>query len=70
MGRSLLDLGEQGAALCVSQFTLYGDTRKGTQAELHRRRRAPELAERLYERFCELARRTGRAGRARAVSAP
>ena len=27
MDRSLLDVG--GAALCVSQFTLYGDTRRG-----------------------------------------
>ena len=40
--------------LCVSQFTLYGDARRGNRAELHRggaRRRA----EPLYELFCELA---------------
>ena len=29
MDRSLLDLGERAAALCVSQFTLYGDVRRG-----------------------------------------
>jgi D-tyrosyl-tRNA(Tyr) deacylase len=47
--RSLLDVG--GAALIVSQFTLYADTRRGrrpgfTDAAL------PELAIPCYERFC------------------
>ena len=51
MNRSLLDVG--GSALVVSQFTLYGDCRKGkrpsfTGAAL------PEVAERLYERFVSL----------------
>jgi D-tyrosyl-tRNA(Tyr) deacylase len=46
---SLLDVG--GAALVVSQFTLYGDSRKGrrpsfTDAAL------PGVAESLVERFC------------------
>ena len=29
MDRSLLDLGQGAGALCISQFTLYGDTRRG-----------------------------------------
>lgn len=51
MNRSLLDAG--GAALVVSQFTLYGECRKGNRpsfaAAAH-----PSLAEPLYERFCAL----------------
>jgi D-tyrosyl-tRNA(Tyr) deacylase len=50
MGRSLLDLGEQGAALCVSQFTLYGDARKGNRPSFVAAA-SPDLAEPLYERF-------------------
>jgi D-aminoacyl-tRNA deacylase len=41
--------------LCVSQFTLYGDTRKGNRPSFTEAAR-PERAEPLYERFCE---RTG-----------
>jgi D-aminoacyl-tRNA deacylase len=38
--------------LCVSQFTLYGDTRKGNRPSYMDS--APgEVAEPLYERFCE-----------------
>jgi D-tyrosyl-tRNA(Tyr) deacylase len=55
MDRSLLDLG--GAVLCVSQFTLYGDTRRGLRPSFTDAAE-PGLAERLYERFCaELAAR-------------
>jgi D-tyrosyl-tRNA(Tyr) deacylase len=55
MDRSLLDLG--GAVLCVSQFTLYGDTRRGLRPSFTDAAE-PGLAERLYERFCaELATR-------------
>ena len=50
-GRMNEPLGER-EVLCVSQFTLYGDTRKGNRPEL-RRRPPPEEAEPLYERFCE-----------------
>jgi len=39
-------------SLCVSQFTLYGDTRRGNRPSFVGAAR-PELAEPLYERFCE-----------------
>jgi D-tyrosyl-tRNA(Tyr) deacylase len=38
--------------LCVSQFTLYGDARKGNRPSYVAAAR-PEQAEPLYERFCE-----------------
>ena len=38
--------------LCVSQFTLYGDARRGNRPS-YVRAAPPELAEPLYERFCE-----------------
>ncbi len=37
--------------LCVSQFTLYGDTRRGNRPSFVAAAR-PEVAEPLYERFC------------------
>ena len=54
MDRSLLDLGEAAAALCVSQFTLYGDTGRGNRPSFVEAAR-PEHAEPLYELFCERA---------------
>ena len=39
------------AVLCVSQFTLYGDARKGNRPSYVAAAR-PEHAEPLYERFC------------------
>ncbi|MEZ6102950.1 MAG: D-aminoacyl-tRNA deacylase [Pirellulaceae bacterium] len=48
MNRSLLDT--QGHMLVVSQFTLYGDCRKGRRPSFVEAA-APELAERLYESF-------------------
>jgi D-tyrosyl-tRNA(Tyr) deacylase len=43
-------LGER-ELLCVSQFTLYGDARKGNRPAFVDAAR-PEIAEPLYERFC------------------
>ena len=37
--------------LCVSQFTLYGDARRGNRPSYHAAA-PPEPAESLYERFC------------------
>jgi D-tyrosyl-tRNA(Tyr) deacylase len=55
MDRSLVDLGEGAGALCISQFTLYGDTRRGLRPSFTAAAE-PRLAESLYERFCaELA---------------
>ena len=48
MNRSLLDTG--GEALVVSQFTLYGDTRKGNRPSFVASA-PPEQAEALYESF-------------------
>ena len=50
-GRMNEPLGER-EVLCVSQFTLYGDTRKGNRPAYVAAAR-PEVAEPLYERFCE-----------------
>ncbi len=47
MNRSLLDVG--GTALVVSQFTLYGDARKGRRPSFIRAAQGPD-AEALYER--------------------
>jgi D-tyrosyl-tRNA(Tyr) deacylase len=44
-------LGER-QVLCVSQFTLYGDARKGNRPSYVAAAR-PEHAEPLYERFCD-----------------
>ena len=49
MDRSLLDVG--GAALCVSQFTLYGDTGRGLRPSFTAAAE-PAEGERLYEHFC------------------
>lgn len=54
--RSLLDA--RGDALVVSQFTLIADTAKGNRPSFSHAAR-PELAERLYERFCEALRELG-----------
>ena len=50
-GRMNEPLGER-EALCVSQFTLYADTRRGNRPSFLEAA-PPEVAEPLYERFCE-----------------
>ena len=50
-GRMNEPLGDR-EILCVSQFTLYGDTRKGNRPAYVAAAR-PEHAEPLYERVCE-----------------
>jgi D-aminoacyl-tRNA deacylase len=50
-GRMNEALGDR-EVLCVSQFTLYGDARKGNRPSYVAAAR-PEQAEPLYERFCE-----------------
>jgi D-tyrosyl-tRNA(Tyr) deacylase len=52
-GRMNLPLGLR-EVLCVSQFTLYGDTRKGNRPSYVAAAR-PEQAEGLYLRFCSAA---------------
>lgn len=54
--RSLLDTGRE--ALVVSQFTLYGDVRKGNRPSFTEAA-PPDEAEPLYERFCDELRSLG-----------
>ena len=57
----------QGEVLCVSNFTLYGDTRKGNRPSFAEAA-PPEKAEPLYERVCEgLGAQGGRFGAKMAV---
>ena len=56
MNRSLLETG--GAALVVSQFTLYGDCRKGRRPSFINAAR-PEVANTLYEQFITLLKQQG-----------
>lgn len=56
MNRSVADAG--GAVLVVSQFTLYGDVRRGKRPSFDAAAR-PEQARRLYEYFVERVRATG-----------
>jgi len=56
MNRSLLDV--KGAALVVSQFTLYGDARGGRRPSFIAAA-PPDQAKVLYESFCEALRKLG-----------
>jgi D-tyrosyl-tRNA(Tyr) deacylase len=50
-GRMNEPLGDR-EILCVSQFTLYGDARRGNRPS-YVNAAPPEVAEPLYERFCD-----------------
>jgi len=54
--RSLKEVG--GEILCISQFTLFGDCRKGRRPSFSRAAPGPE-AQRLFDRFVELLRGQG-----------
>jgi len=56
MNLGLLDVG--GEALVVSQFTLYGDCRKGRRPSFTEAAK-PEIAQRLYEQFVAVLRQLG-----------
>ena len=56
MNRSVLDV--RGGLLVVSQFTLYGDARKGRRPS-YVDAASPEEANRLYERFVARVRPSG-----------
>ena len=56
MNRSVVDVG--GAVLAVSQFTLFGDVRKGKRPSFDAAAR-PELARQLYDDFVERVRGLG-----------
>jgi D-tyrosyl-tRNA(Tyr) deacylase len=56
MNRSVLEAG--GEVLAISQFTLFGDARKGTRPGFVDAAR-PEVAQPLYARFCDQVRARG-----------
>jgi D-tyrosyl-tRNA(Tyr) deacylase len=56
MNRDVIEAG--GALLVISQFTLYGDTRKGRRPSFDSAA-GPEQARALYERFIEACRGRG-----------
>ncbi len=56
MNLGLMDVG--GSVLCVSQFTLMADTKKGNRPSFIEAARG-EVAEKLYEEFCRILQREG-----------
>lgn len=57
MNQSLLDV--NGSILCVSQFTLYGDARKGNRPGFSEAAH-PEQAQKLYNLFVDSLKQTGK----------
>jgi D-tyrosyl-tRNA(Tyr) deacylase len=58
MNRALVDVGPSASVLCVSQFTLYGDCRKGRRPSYDRAAEAG-AARPLYEAFLDQLRGLG-----------
>lgn len=56
MNRSLIDTG--GSILSISQFTLYGDARKGRRPNFMQAAK-PEVASSLYDQFNDMLREKG-----------
>jgi D-tyrosyl-tRNA(Tyr) deacylase len=56
MNRSVLEVG--GGVLAISQFTLFGDARKGTRPGFVDAAK-PEIAQPLYAKFCDSMRARG-----------
>ena len=56
MNRSVMEV--SGELLVISQFTLYGDTRKGNRPS-YSAAAGPDVARRLYEHFIRACRQTG-----------
>lgn len=52
VSQAAVDVEGEREVLCVSQFTLYGDARRGNRPSYVQAAR-PEAAEPLYDRFCE-----------------
>lgn len=50
MNKSIIDVG--GEILCISQFTLYGDARKGNRPSYDQAMKS-EYATKLYDLFCQ-----------------
>ena len=54
--KSIMDI--QGEILVISQFTLYGDCRKGRRPSFSNSA-SPEIAEQLYDRFIDKLKQSG-----------